>query len=74
MIKIKNKIKNFLNPTSEAINEDLDYFKIDLIRLFKNFNSQMSKAPGMSISSALQDVFINNQNSNNDNNGENLFI
>ena len=74
MIKIKNKIKNFLNPTSQAINEDLDFFKIEFSRLFRNFTSQMSKASEESVSSALKDVFINNHNSNNDNNGENLFI
>lgn len=74
MVKEKNYMKHLLNTFSQAINEDLDYFKINLNRLFRNFTSQMSKASGMPISSALRDVFMNNQNSNNDNNGENLFI
>ena len=67
-------MKYRFNTFSQAINEDLDYFKIDINRLFRNFNSQLSKVIGMSISSALQNAFMNNQNSNNDDNGENLLI
>ena len=67
-------MKYLFNTFSQAINEDLDYFKIVFIRFFGNITSQLNKAPDASVSSALKDVFINNQNSNNDNNGENLFI
>jgi len=63
MVKIKNVINNLLNTFSQAINEDLDHFKIVSIRFFGNITSQMNKAPGASVYSALKDVFINNQNS-----------
>ena len=67
-------MKYLFNTFSQAINEDLDYFKIVFIRFFGNITSQLNKAPDASVSSVLNYVFINNQNSNNDNNGENLFI
>lgn len=62
-----------LKSYSQAIHDDLDLFKINFIRFFKNFTSLLSITSAGSVSSALKDVFINNQNSNNDNYGEVLF-
>ena len=73
MAKIKNKINNMLKSYSRAIHEDLKLFKIDFIRFYKNFTSQLSITSAGSVSSALKEVFANNKNSYN-NNGENPFI
>ncbi len=54
--KIQEEIKNLLKPISQVNKRDLGYFKIDFIRVFRNFTSQMSKAPEESVSSALKDV------------------
>lgn len=50
-----------LKSYSQAIHDDLDLFKINFIRFFKNFTSLLSITSAGSVSSALKDVFINNQ-------------
>lgn len=74
MVRIKYKIKNMLKSYFQAIYEELDLFKINFTIFIKNFTSQLSITSAGSISFAHKEVFANYKNSNNDNNGENLFI
>jgi len=69
--QIKNDYKSLPNTISQIIKYDLTSFKVDFAR---ELTSQLSKAVGDSVSSALKDVFINNQTQVNENNrGENPF-
>lgn len=52
-----------LKSYSRAIHEDLNLFKLDFIRFFKNYTFQLSIMSAASVSSAHKEVFANHKKS-----------